>query len=483
MTEMKVISDDQMKKLPELAMVALAARSTQRIKPILKASNPHVTEKNSQDIELAISLAEDVANGTDIETLTDKITTAKDNITVLASDIKWTVFRKMALEDSSNFLSSVLCTLVSAASVAIKPTSTIESIDARKKSILFSSQAAMEIAGNITNKEELRNAVINDYNLIVKIAKENNWTDTTPVPKDVFPQFDNALLNKHIETLKSQSTEIKLSETSGESTSPKWAIEADDSEIGTSPIFEEDYALLPRWAILVFITRNLRRLEKMLGDRWPVEFEHMVIHLEEISASPYPLKALNETHLNSLANLSGGEELIMKLSDALIELNNNIYNGEPDTFITFANIVSLYSCAYCGRLSKGDRIPNHILVGERRDYLLLKLSADNESWDDNRPIQSGFFDPIPIVKSKKKQGCFIATACYGSYESEEVIAFRRYRDEILIYKWIGKLSIYIYYRISPPIASLLRKIPFLRLFVRDYILRPILNFITRKLLH
>ena len=82
--------------------------------------------------------------------------------------------------------------------------------------------------------------------------------------------------------------------------------------------------------------------------------------------------------------------------------------------------------------------------------------------------------------SDKKSGCFIATACYGSANCIEVIEFRRFRDEILLDNWLGKQFVSVYYSVSPPIAALLHRSPFLRLFVKRYILKPLFGALRRR---
>lgn len=57
---------------------------------------------------------------------------------------------------------------------------------------------------------------------------------------------------------------------------------------------------------------------------------------------------------------------------------------------------------------------------------------------------------------KKKEGCYIATAVYGSYDAPEVRTLRRFRDETLKKSAAGRLFIRVYYRFSPPIAQRLK---------------------------
>lgn len=50
---------------------------------------------------------------------------------------------------------------------------------------------------------------------------------------------------------------------------------------------------------------------------------------------------------------------------------------------------------------------------------------------------------------KSKEGCYIATACYGSYDTPELLVFRNYRDNVLSKSLLGRLFIRCYYLISP----------------------------------
>jgi tetratricopeptide (TPR) repeat protein len=55
--------------------------------------------------------------------------------------------------------------------------------------------------------------------------------------------------------------------------------------------------------------------------------------------------------------------------------------------------------------------------------------------------------------NKKKDGCYVATAVYGSYDCPQVWTLRRYRDYRLDSTWYGRLFIMIYYAISPTLVK------------------------------
>ena len=69
----------------------------------------------------------------------------------------------------------------------------------------------------------------------------------------------------------------------------------------------------------------------------------------------------------------------------------------------------------------------------------------------------------------KKEGCYIATAVYGSYDAPQVVTLRKFRDETLSNTVFGRWFIRTYYRLSPPIAEKLKNANRINRFVR-YIL-------------
>ena len=54
---------------------------------------------------------------------------------------------------------------------------------------------------------------------------------------------------------------------------------------------------------------------------------------------------------------------------------------------------------------------------------------------------------------QRHEGCYIATAIYGSYDCPQVWTLRRYRDNVLSKSRYGRLFIRIYYAISPTLVK------------------------------
>ena len=65
-----------------------------------------------------------------------------------------------------------------------------------------------------------------------------------------------------------------------------------------------------------------------------------------------------------------------------------------------------------------------------------------------------------------QEGCFIATAAYGSYMEDHVMILRNFRDRILYSRDWGTAAVNFYYRHSPPLADIIAEHRNLRRVVR-----------------
>lgn len=82
-----------------------------------------------------------------------------------------------------------------------------------------------------------------------------------------------------------------------------------------------------------------------------------------------------------------------------------------------------------------------------------------------------------IENPPKKGMCFVATAAYGSPLAPEVILLSRFRDDVLLNSMLGSAFVFCYYRVSPPLASLITRFDCLRAVTRYLLLTPILRLL------
>ena len=79
------------------------------------------------------------------------------------------------------------------------------------------------------------------------------------------------------------------------------------------------------------------------------------------------------------------------------------------------------------------------------------------------------------TSGSSSDGCYIATAVYGSYDCPEVWTLRRFRDEYLKGSVFGRLFVRFYYAVSPGLVR--------RVGGRDFFRKPVKRVLDQFVIH
>ena len=108
----------------------------------------------------------------------------------------------------------------------------------------------------------------------------------------------------------------------------------------------------------------------------------------------------------------------------------------------FANDDSKIFCGSCGEpLDAELRLIKDL---EKQKKAPVKEAVTPRPKDDDED-----YIPQPM---KKKSGCYVATAVYGSYDCPQVWTLRRFRDNRLAASLPGRAFIRLYYAVSPALV-------------------------------
>lgn len=112
------------------------------------------------------------------------------------------------------------------------------------------------------------------------------------------------------------------------------------------------------------------------------------------------------------------------------------------------------------------------IIGDSNDpYSSNKINVEDikRETEELRKItqQINEAQQLRAAQQTHSEGCYIATAVYGSYEAPEVMTLRSYRDNVLKKTALGRWFIRTYYRLSPPVAERLKDAHRINRFVRS----------------
>jgi hypothetical protein len=82
-------------------------------------------------------------------------------------------------------------------------------------------------------------------------------------------------------------------------------------------------------------------------------------------------------------------------------------------------------------------------------------AAQRSRLTKNMQVMVNVKSQVEAAVKKQSGGCYIATMAYGDYDHSQVMILRRYRDEVLATRFLGRVFISVYYTMSPYLVSVL----------------------------
>ena len=112
-------------------------------------------------------------------------------------------------------------------------------------------------------------------------------------------------------------------------------------------------------------------------------------------------------------------------------------------------IMLLAAQAWENGVDKHNYINGYLENKEANKETILKYISKAKKYDKQYSA--------PEINMKNAEGCYVATAVYGSYDCPQVWTLRRFRDYTLAKSCYGRAFIYLYYAVSPTVVKLFGK--------------------------
>ena len=91
--------------------------------------------------------------------------------------------------------------------------------------------------------------------------------------------------------------------------------------------------------------------------------------------------------------------------------------------------------------------------GKKLDAIKLHKDATGIGLKESKDYVDKLATDNGIVTPLGKGGCFVATACYGDYNSLEVLLLRNYRDEKLMTTYGGRIFVNFTTHLHQPLPN------------------------------
>ena len=132
-----------------------------------------------------------------------------------------------------------------------------------------------------------------------------------------------------------------------------------------------------------------------------------------------------------------------------------------------SKIIRKYKSTLEGAVSLLDKIESLERNQDAQNYFVENSRVIREHYEQSKKYDPKTYmnssNPFDILAKHKREnnipndsGCYIATMAYGDYDHPQVIELRKYRDQVLLKNYFGKLFVKIYYSVSPHLVKKLK---------------------------
>ena len=175
-------------------------------------------------------------------------------------------------------------------------------------------------------------------------------------------------------------------------------------------------------------------------------------------------------------------------------LRHQVYQNFPDYIFYRQSVQYGYILDfYCPRLRLGIEVDGDVHDNQKeydyyRDANLARNGIEVHRFGNDEVLYNPQLTTERVYQTLKyksehlprgyqaKQGCFVATAAYGTPMAQEINTLRRFRDSRMEPNLIGRRLVYLYYKLSPPLARVIARSKNMKRFVR-LSLKPVIKFL------
>lgn len=201
------------------------------------------------------------------------------------------------------------------------------------------------------------------------------------------------------------------------------------------------------WSAASSITNSLHPVLSLVKDNVADAAEQRAV-ISEI----YSRVTLIANMLNNAAK-SHYQDIDLQIRDNFVQEYANNASASADALYELGNaLTDIFADKY--GIVAADAWKDAIEI--HNSYLNVLVDKDSNMKLMNEYVEKiKMYNPTYAAPEYKTQGdgCYIATAVYGSYNCPEVWTLRRFRDFTLAETWYGRAFIHTYYAISPTLVK------------------------------